>query len=518
MRPATRYALVSAALVAAAAAPARAEVARYAVIVGDNQGEASEVTLLHAEADAQRLRDALIEVGRFAPEDVVLAKGADAESMRAALIQTNDRIRTGPSPAMLLVFYSGHADTSALHLGGTRLPLGQLEALVRGSAASFRLLIVDACRSGALTRVKGGRPVETPRIELGERLPSDGVVFWTSTAANEDAQESDDIQGSFFTHYLVSGLLGAADANHDGVVTLDETYHYAYENTLRATSRTLAGVQHATFQHEVHGMADVGLSWLAVGGRAVLTLPRGRNYLVLAGGADGAVVAEVGALDGDRSVSLRPGRYFVRGRAADHLLEGAVQLHADERRALADDELERVQYARLVRKGLGERQSSDSIEVGYTVRTPFWRGASPCQGLVAGWGVDFPLVTLSGRGLACRGAFSNAFLSATTDEYGAEARATHAWDLWRLSLSAGALAGLSVLAERFETAATAPARTSAAGHIGLTGAVALELGRGTYVSAELDALTSFFDGATGTETGARAAFSIRGNMLVGRRW
>ena len=57
---------------------------------------------------------------------------------------------------MLFVYYSGHADKNALHLGETRLPLVELEQLVRGSAAHFRVLLLDACGSGALTRTKGG--------------------------------------------------------------------------------------------------------------------------------------------------------------------------------------------------------------------------------------------------------------------------------------------------------------------------------------------------------------------------
>ena len=44
-------------------------------------------------------------------------------------------------------------------------------------------------------------------------LAGEGVVFLTSSSANEDAHESDTLKGSFFTHYLVSGMLGAADTD-----------------------------------------------------------------------------------------------------------------------------------------------------------------------------------------------------------------------------------------------------------------------------------------------------------------
>src|SRR5204863_443943 len=161
-------------------------------------------------------------------------------------------------------------------LGTTSLELRELEQLVRGSAASFRLLILDACRSGALTRVKGGTPIPPFEIQLGERVAGEGAVFLTSSSASEDSQESDEIKGSFFTHALVSGLLGAADANSDGRVTLDETYRYAYDATLRASSRSLAGVQHPTFEYDVRGMgAGPGVALgMAVALRSFTLKPR----------------------------------------------------------------------------------------------------------------------------------------------------------------------------------------------------------------------------------------------------
>jgi uncharacterized caspase-like protein len=75
----------------------------------------------------------------------------------------------------------------------------------------------------------------------------------TASSANEDAQESDEIKGSFFTHALVSGLMGAADRDKNGVVVLEEAYRHAYDATVRASSRTFAGMQHPTFHYDSAG-------------------------------------------------------------------------------------------------------------------------------------------------------------------------------------------------------------------------------------------------------------------------
>lgn len=500
-------------------ATALAEVARYALVIGHNTGHGDDLPLRYAEADARRIADALAELGGFRGDRVLVLRGPTPDAVQAALIDLNDRIRTRGEPALLVVFYSGHADARALHLGEGELPLGRLEQLVRGSAATFRLLIVDACRSGALTRVKGGAPVAAPAIRLAERLPSDGVVFWTSSSANEDAQESEELRGSFFTHYLVSGLLGAADANGDGAVTLSEAYSHAYEGTLRASSRTLAGLQHATYRDETRGLIDITLTWLAAGTRGLAAFPAGHAYLIMQGGRDGPVVAEVGARDLQRRISLRAGTYFVRARAAGHLLEGGLTVRAGQLASVDEDELDRVEYARLVRKGGGLRERADRLEAGYTIRAPLWSAASPCQGLALGWAADLPSVSFGARALACRGHATNEFLDATHDQLAAEARLTRAWDLRPVTLGAGVLLGAALLSQRFDAMGDTAPRTSLAGTLGFTATATRELSPRAYVTAELDGVTWIFrEQAASGETALRTTFAPRLSVLTGMRW
>ena len=158
----------------------QARVQRFAVLVGNNSGDEDEANLKYAEADAARMFEVLVDLGDFPPENTILLKGKDAEAVERVLIRINDQIRSSASlhsaQSMVLFYYSGHADAQALHLGGSRLELEKLESLVRGSAAHFRLLIVDACRSGALTRSKGmlrrEPPFSTSRTLAGTQHPS----------------------------------------------------------------------------------------------------------------------------------------------------------------------------------------------------------------------------------------------------------------------------------------------------------------------------------------------------------
>jgi len=477
---------------------ARADVQRYALVVGNEVGAAGEARLSYAESDAKKLLGVLQSLGDFPPENTVLLLGRGPAEVQRALISLNARIRaesTGPRDAMLFVYYSGHADARALHLGGEELELSLLQRLVQGSSAAFRLLLVDACRSGALTRVKGARPAQPFEIRVDQQLSGEGVAFLTSSAADEDAQESDELRGSFFTHYFVSGLRGAADRNDNGAISLEEAYDYAYQHTLRASSRTLYGLQHPTFQFDLKGKGGIELTWVHRAGTAgtLLALPTGRTYLLFARDAQGAVVAEVDVSDARRELALEPGRYFVRGRASDHLLEGSVEIVAGQRLQLADDGLERVEYARLARKGGSERALAHGPFLGYAARSPLWEGAGYCQGFEAGYAVDLPELTLAASIGACRSRFSNAALQATADELAFDVSARRVYDLPVVSLSVGLSLGAAWLHQSFDTEGEAPARDTLAGQVGVLVDATAEIWEGFYLLAEISGQLHVFE-------------------------
>jgi hypothetical protein len=489
----------------------QAAVVRYAVIVGHNDGDADEVRLRYAQSDATKVFQVLHDLGGFRPENMVLLLGEDADTTQRVIIDVNDRVRTAKEngdDAVLFVYFSGHADSDALHMGGEQLETSRVRGLVRGSAADMRILMIDACRSGSLTRVKGGRQAESFAIELDERLSGEGLVYLTSSAANEDAQESDELKGSFFTHYFVSALAGAGDRDGNGEVSLEEAYAYAYESTLRATSRTLAGTQHPTFRYDLKGRGGFVLTRVGVlqPGRALLRFPRGRTYLVFAGDEGGPVVAEVGVRDARREINLEAGRYFVRGRARDHLLEGKVRLREGELHTLADEELRRLEYARLARKGGHERRFAHGPQLGYQLRTPLWRRADLCHGVRAGYAVEHRWLSVVPRVGWCRSGFDNERIEATADELDVDVTLAHVFDVPVVSIGLGVVGGLTWLRQAFRTAGTAPPRNTIGGHVDVVLTLQWDLPRGFYLETDLAGQVHLFpqsrDGQVRTEMAA----------------
>ena len=497
------------------AGSARADVERYAVIIGHNTGAADEQKLRFAETDAARVAELLSEIGGVPDENQVVLRAKSADQVRRALIATNERIRSARRDAVLFVYYSGHGDADALHLGDSRFELRELEALVRGSSAQIRILVIDSCRSGSVTRVKGGRPAP-PLALTTETMPGEGVIVLTASTAGEDAQESDQLGGSFFTHYLLSGLRGAADDDGDQIITVAEAFRYTRDQTILASSRTLGGTQHPTFHYDLRGRADVALADLASArGRGRLTVPDNATWLIVR--APDNVVGEIVVGARRRTLSLRPGKYLVRGRTREALLEGTVTVNGDRDTNIDASKLERSTYARLVRKGKGEILHYVSGPfVGPFVQTPIIAGASPCFGLLAGWSFARSDVTLSPRIAACRGEFSNRTLEATTDALALDLRVAKAWDISVLTFDLGIAAGAELLQERFATRGIAPTRTTAAAHVDAGGSVALPLAARVYLAAELAAQTHFF--SIEDQDGARsptARFALRSLLAIG---
>lgn len=450
-----------------APADAWAKIRRYAVVVGNDLGAGPELPLRFAQADARKVAEVLVSLGGVPRENLVLLTNAEAGEVERALIAINDRLRVergAGDDTMLVVYYSGHADAQTLHLGTTELELDRLRRLVRGSSAEFRLLILDACRSGAITRAKGAKRVAPFELQVEEQLEGEGVVFMTASAADEDAQESDELRGSFFTHYLLSGLRGAADSNRDGTVSLAEAYDHAYSHTLRATSRSFHGAQHPFFEFDLRGQGHVTLTRLESRGGGVLEFPKNRTYLVFADDEAGPVIGEVSAADQRRRLVLPAGGYFVRGRAPDHLLEGHVRVANGETVRLDDDRMERIDYARLVRKGAPAHRVTHGPLVAYQLRSPLWDESSLCHGLRVGYPIDLKWLTLAPRVGFCRAKFDSPDIETRADEYDLELQITHVFDVPIVSIGVGVGGGVSWLRQTFETTRSAPPRNTVGGH------------------------------------------------------
>jgi len=244
-------------------APLLAAVQRLALVAGANDGGPDRPALKYAVSDAERFARVLLDLGGVNPANAILLKQPKLRELEQALDQLRSRIdearRTaagnGGGRTEVLVYYSGHADDKGLLLGEDRYSYRSLRDRLDDVAADVRIAVLDACASGAITRIKGG--VLRPPFLVDESADMRGHAFLTSSAATEAAQESDRIRGSYFTHFLISGLRGAADMSGEGKVTLNEAYQFAFNETLGRTAETKGGAQHPSYDINLSGTGDV---------------------------------------------------------------------------------------------------------------------------------------------------------------------------------------------------------------------------------------------------------------------
>lgn len=297
--------------------------ARFAILIGANAGWANDRPLRHAERDADRMYQALVEVGGFEPERVLLLRDPDAAEVRAQLRRFSERARLAGPDSMVFFYYSGHADKQALHLRGLPFTWGELVSSLSDLPAGVRLGVVDACQSGSVL-FKGGAPIAS--FEVRAQEPVRGFALLSSSGADELSQETRALQGSVFTHHFVSGLKGAADLDRDGKVTLNEVYRYSYERTEADTAPT-AVPQRPAFRVELKGQGELVLSTLT-SAAAGLVLPKASpQRYVVTDALEWRLVAEaVSSPDAETVLALKAGDYKLKRLLGDTLEVASLSL------------------------------------------------------------------------------------------------------------------------------------------------------------------------------------------------
>jgi hypothetical protein len=235
-----------------------ARLRRFALIASSNDGGTSRVRLRFADSDARSVADVLRQLGGLQEPDLILLTGARRSSLQSSFARMRAMVASAPRGGArrdILVYFSGHSDETGLMLGNERVSYNELRNMLDTLDADVRIAILDSCASEELIRLRGGsrRPGFLSNVSTEAR----GYAFLTASSADEAAQESDRIGAGFFTHYLLSGLRGGADVNRDGLITLAESYQFAYNETLQRTEQTAAGAQHPTYDFQLKGKGEL---------------------------------------------------------------------------------------------------------------------------------------------------------------------------------------------------------------------------------------------------------------------
>lgn len=236
---------------------------KIALIIGCNNGLSSDPALQYAESDAQAVAKTLTELGNFRQGRMYLLLGKSSKDIIEALREISGRIKElslEGKQTQLLIYYSGHGSSNSFHVRGEKLKFEQFRPIFDQIPSDLKILISDACFSGALVTEKGGKFASPVEIKMTQSPDVKGSIIITSASGTEFAHESKILKGSLFTHHFIAALRGAADYDKDRSITLWEAYNYARLNTIRHGSYHNNKSQHPEFDIKISGQQNVVFS------------------------------------------------------------------------------------------------------------------------------------------------------------------------------------------------------------------------------------------------------------------
>lgn len=325
------------------ASTASAAPRRLAVIVGSTSPVLGRAALRYSHADAKAVAAALGELGDFGEQDTRLLLDPRPEEVIAALDAMLSKADS-TTDTLLFFYYSGHADDHALYPDGAPLPLSELQKRLLDPRAKVRIGVVDACRGGGWTGVKGLTPDAPFAIDPPVKVEAEGRVLIASSSGEQSAHEAEALGGSFFTHHFVAAIRGAADEDGDGRVALSEAFGYARRRTVRDAALYAKGDQSPSFAVDMSGRHDVLLTELSRA-ESRLVVEAHQDVLSIVDLESGAIIAELEPKDRAQPIAVRPGSYLVRAaneahevslKAGDDIRVQRSDLHAHPLGALAE--------------------------------------------------------------------------------------------------------------------------------------------------------------------------------------
>jgi uncharacterized caspase-like protein len=269
-------------VVAAPATPAAPKISnRWAVVVGVGDYDNRTIPRLRfATRDAEAMYQFLTTQGGYPKDNVVLL--TDATAQKPTLLNIKRALgeflaRRAGRDDMVLIYFAGHGapeidaagneadglskyliprdgDPDALYT--TALPMDEIQRIFSRVAAERIVMLLDTCYSGTAggrTFARASTRATGINDQFLDRLTrSRGRVIITASGPNEVALELPNLGHGVFTYFVLEGLKGKADRNHDGLVTVSELYEYV-EGQVDSTARRAGGRQRPLMKGEIEG-------------------------------------------------------------------------------------------------------------------------------------------------------------------------------------------------------------------------------------------------------------------------
>ena len=209
---------------------------RWAVLVGVNAyDDALHFGPLHVcVKDVEATHTQLIAGGYDPARIRLLTDNTETLPTKANILSALKSVADATEPDDLLLFYySGHGDEAGgesylvardgrhLVLGDTAVPVTRVVQIMEAAPARAKVVLLDACHSGADIGKKGPQPMSAEFIRRVFQQ-AEGMAVLASCKQGQVSYEWRQQERSVFTHYLLDALTGAADRDEKEFVTVQD--------------------------------------------------------------------------------------------------------------------------------------------------------------------------------------------------------------------------------------------------------------------------------------------------------
>ena len=335
---------------------------RYAIYIGSNYGGKSRERLLYAGTDAQSFKNAMAEIGGVSETNSRILIDPSKETVDKALEDISNAITGSTNNSKrseFIFYYSGHSDENAILLGDAKYDYSKLKAAITAVPSDIHVVILDSCYSGNFIRTKGGQK-KKPFL-MDDSSVVKGHAYLSSSSEKESSQESDEIESSYFTNAMITGLRGAADTSGDNKVSLTELYSYAFNDTLSKTEETDAGPQHPNYNITLVGSGDLILSDISAAEASVVIAKEAEGRFIIRD-ARGKLISEINKTKGvPITMALSSGTYKVVVITETATKQGTFILNVNDTFLIEESGMQKVTRKETKQRG-GKKIPNKPVE------------------------------------------------------------------------------------------------------------------------------------------------------------
>ncbi len=217
-----------------------------AIVIGISKYKNSNVPRVDfANHDAAVMRDYLVKEMGFSEERILYAVDEDAgrNDFNILFKKLSNCVRAGKSD--VFVYYSGHGapdtktneaflvpfDCDPEYASVSGYPVSEFYSQISRLPARSVTVVLDACFSGSSPHGSLFKGVSPALLKVKNPITAmqNGVVF-SSSSENQLSNWYPEKQHGLFTYFFLKGLQGAADANGNNQITVEELAKYLEDN------------------------------------------------------------------------------------------------------------------------------------------------------------------------------------------------------------------------------------------------------------------------------------------------